>query len=77
MLSKRVALHNNSNTLQAIIIEETTEKRRNGTRTNIGKKFFNLIKKHFPNGNLLHKILFSKSTLKVSYNCMMDKVSII
>ena len=76
MLSKRGALCNNSNTLQAIIIEETTEKRRNSARTNIGKKIFNLIKKHFPNGNPLHKI-FSKSTLKVSNSCMMDKASII
>ena len=34
------------------------------------------MKKHFPNGNPLHKI-FNKNTLKVSYSCMGNMASII
>ena len=36
--------------------------------TNIGRKFLNLIEKHFPNDNKLHKI-FNKNNVKVSYSC--------
>ena len=36
--------------------------------TNIGKKFLNLIDKHFPHQNKLHKI-FNRNTLKLSYSC--------
>jgi len=36
--------------------------------TNIGKKFLNLISKHFPPQNKLHKI-FNRNTLKLSYSC--------
>ena len=45
-------------------------------RTNIGKAFLKLMKKHFPNGNSLHKV-FNKNTLKVSYSCMGNMASII
>ena len=38
-------------------------------KTNIGKYFFRLKKKHFPPGHKLHKI-FNKNTLKLSYSCM-------
>ena len=38
-------------------------------KTNIGKTFLNLIKKHFPIANILHKI-FDKNTLKISYSHM-------
>ena len=36
--------------------------------TNIGKKFLNLIDKHFPKTNKLHKI-FNRNTIKLSYSC--------
>ena len=45
-------------------------------RTNIGKTFLKSIRKHFPNGNSLHKI-FNKNTFKVSYSCMCNMASII
>ena len=45
-------------------------------RTNIGKTFLKSIRKHFPNGNSLHKI-FNKNTFKVSYSCMRNMASII
>ena len=38
-------------------------------KTNIGRIFLNLIEKHFPPGNILHKI-FNKNTIKISYSCM-------
>jgi hypothetical protein len=37
--------------------------------TNIGKKFFRLIDKHFPQGHRLHK-LFNRNTVKLSYSCL-------
>ena len=37
--------------------------------TNIGRKFRNLISKHFPKASKLNKI-FNKNTLKISYSCM-------
>ena len=45
-------------------------------RTNIGKTFLKLMRKHFPNGNPSHKI-FNKNTLKVSYSCMGNMASTI
>ena len=44
--------------------------------TNIGKKFFSLIKKHFPSTNKYSKI-FNKNTVKLSYSCMPNMASII
>ena len=38
-------------------------------KTNVGKIFLRLLKRHFPKENPLHKI-FNKNTLKVSYSCM-------
>ena len=38
-------------------------------KSNIGKLFLNLIKRHFPKTNKPHKI-FNKNTVKVSYSCM-------
>ncbi|XP_063692277.1 uncharacterized protein LOC134824333 [Bolinopsis microptera] len=37
--------------------------------TNVGRKFFNLLEKHFPQDNPLHKIL-NRNSVKVSYSCM-------
>ena len=37
-------------------------------QSNIGKKFLNLIDKHFPKTNKLHKI-FNRNTIKLSYSC--------
>ena len=34
----------------------------------MGRRFLNLVEKHFPKENKLHKI-FNKNTLKVSYSC--------
>ena len=45
-------------------------------RTNIGKTFLKLMRKHFPNGNPFHKI-FDKNTLNVSYSCMGNMALII
>ena len=38
-------------------------------KTNVGRIFQKLIKKHFPKGNTLNKI-FKINTVKVSYSCM-------
>ena len=45
-------------------------------RTNVGKIFLNLIDKHFPPSNCLHKI-FNRNSVKVSYSCMDNCKSII
>ena len=45
-------------------------------KTNIGKTFLNLIKKHFPKTSKLHKIL-NKNTAKISYSCMNNISSVI
>ena len=45
-------------------------------KTNIGKTFLNLIIKHFPKTNKLHKI-FNRNTVKISYSCMSNISSII
>ena len=38
-------------------------------KTNIGRKFLQLLDAHFPENNRFHKI-FNRSTVKVSYGCM-------
>ena len=38
-------------------------------KTNLGRKFLNIIDRCFPNGHPLHKI-FNKHTLKLSYSCI-------
>ena len=45
-------------------------------KTNIVKIFLNLIKKHFPKTNKLHKI-FNRNMVKISYSCMSNISSII
>ncbi len=45
-------------------------------KTNVGKIFLKLVKKHFPKGHQLAKI-FNRNTLKVSYSCMKNVNSII
>ena len=45
-------------------------------KTNIGKIFLNLIKKHFPPHHKFHK-LFNKNTVKISYSCTRNIKSII
>ena len=44
--------------------------------TNVGKRFLNLLDKHFPPNNQLHKI-FNRNTVKVSYSCTPNVGSII
>ena len=44
--------------------------------TNIAKKFLQLIDRHFPKTNKLHKI-FNRNTVKVSYGCMNNMSQII
>ena len=70
--------------------ENTKKKRRNRPRniswfdplfsrnvqTNVGKTFLQLIDKHFPRSNPLHKI-FNRGTVKVSYSCMESMKSVI
>ena len=41
----------------------------NTVSTNIGKKFFALLKKHFPDSHPLHQMV-NKNTVKLSYSCM-------
>ena len=43
---------------------------------NVGKRFLNLLDKHFPPNNQLHKI-FNRNTVKVSYSCTPNVGSII
>ena len=44
--------------------------------TNIGKKFFNIIKEVFPKNHILSKI-FNRNSIKLSYSCMNNVKSII
>ena len=44
-------------------------------KTNIGKTFLQLLSKHFPKDNQMHKI-FNKNTVKISYSCM-NNISLI
>jgi hypothetical protein len=45
-------------------------------KTNVGKKFLQLVDKHFPRSSKFAKI-FNRNTLKVSYGCMPNMSSII
>ena len=45
-------------------------------KTNIGKTFLKLVKKHFPRDHKLYKI-FNRNTLKLSYSCMGSMSSVI
>ena len=45
-------------------------------KTNVGKIFLKLVKRHFPKESPLHKI-FNKNMLKVSYSCMHDAPSVL
>ena len=45
-------------------------------KTNIGKKFLGLIRKHFPQTSRLHKI-FNKNTVKVGYSCTKNMATLI
>ena len=45
-------------------------------KTNVGKVFLKLLKKHFPTSHILHKI-FNKNTVKISYSCMKNMNSVI
>ncbi len=45
-------------------------------KTNIGRKFFNLLDKCFPPGHELHKLL-NRNTVKLSYSCMRNVEKII
>jgi len=45
-------------------------------RTDIGRKFLNLIGKHFPKPHRFHKI-FNRNTIKISYSCTQNMSSVI
>ena len=45
-------------------------------KTNVGKVFLKLLKKHFPISHILHKI-FNKNAVKTSYSCMKNINSVI
>ena len=45
-------------------------------KTNIGKCFFKLLKKHFPHNHIFHQI-FNKNKVKISYSCFPNMNSII
>ena len=45
-------------------------------KTNIGKAFLKLVKKHFPRGHKLYKI-FTRNTLKLSYSCISSMFNVI
>ena len=45
-------------------------------KTNLGKVFLKLLKKHFPTSHILHKV-FNKNTEKISYSCMKSINSVI
>ena len=42
--------------------------------TKVGHYFFKLLDKHFPQEQMLHKII-NKSTVKVRYSCTKDKIT--
>ena len=67
------------------ILDKKQRKRKNiwfdppysvNVKTNIGKIFLSLLKKHFLKKNKLHKI-FNKNNIKISYSCMSNISSII
>ena len=45
-------------------------------KTNVGKEFLKLLKKHFPASQVPHNI-FNKTTVKISYSCMKNINSVI
>ena len=45
-------------------------------KTNVGKVFLQLLKKHFPASHILNKI-FNKNTVKISYSCTKNINSVI
>ena len=45
-------------------------------KTNVAKKFLQLIDKHFPKGHKLHR-LFNRNKVKVSYSCLPNIASVI
>ena len=45
-------------------------------KTNVGKLFLTLLKKHFPRNHKHHK-LFNKNNVKISYGCMPNMKSVI
>ena len=45
-------------------------------KTNVGKIFFKLLRKHFPKNHQFYKI-FNKNTVKISYSCMKNMGSVI
>jgi hypothetical protein len=47
---------------------------RKTVRTNVGRNFLQLIDKHLPSTNPLHKV-FNHNTVKVSYSCMENIMS--
>ena len=47
-----------------------------GIKTNLGKLFFNLVRKHFPPGSLLYAVC-NKNTIKLSYSCTKNMKAII
>ena len=47
----------------------------NNVKSNVGKQFLKLVRRHFPKGHKLSKI-FNKNTLKVSYSCMRNMSSV-
>ena len=68
-------IENNTNKLQRKrkIINPPFNK---SVTTNVGRRFLNLVEKHFPREHKLHKI-FNKNTLKVSYSCSQNMTQII
>ena len=48
----------------------------NNVSTNIGKKIFSLLNKHFPKAHKLHK-LFDRNNVKVSYSSLPNFKSVI
>ena len=68
-------VENNQRTRRRKIIWFNPSYSRN-VKMNIGKNFLNLLVKHFPANNKMHKI-FNKNTVKVSYSFMKNMDSII
>ena len=54
------------NAIQCGIIHHTA---RTNVKTNIGQRFLQLLDKHFPPSNKLHKI-FNRHNVRISYSCL-------
>ena len=82
--STRAATNTSSRTTHSQSAKKTTKEKviwynppwNANVKTNLGRKFLNIIDRCFPNGHPLHKI-FNKHTLKLSYSCMPNMKSII